>query len=336
MSPCAAGSSHLANVTIVADRRRLLLRGIDPTHSRGLELGPLTSPVVTRDLGVVHYLDHVDTDALRRRYASHDGFDIEAIVEIDHVLDPVGSDGTIRAAVGGAAPFDYVVASHVVEHVPDLVAWLADIRGVLCDGGVLALAVPDHRRCFDALRSPTVPADVVQAYLAHAIVPTPRQVYDHYASAVAWHGHIAWNEEPPFAELVPVHSEAEAFERAATIARTGEYQDVHCWVFTPESFRVVLEALHRHELLPFRIDHASDTVGGEFFATLVADGAPCTADVAMSVIDQRRSGSASVRAELAEVRAELEQVRAERDAILASRVWRVAGMLRHPLRRPSG
>jgi hypothetical protein len=33
----------------------------------------------------------------------------------------------------------------------------------LPSGGVLALAVPDHRQCFDALRSPTVAADLVEA-----------------------------------------------------------------------------------------------------------------------------------------------------------------------------
>ena len=305
----------------------MLLRSIDPAASIGLELGPLTSPVVTRDLGRVHYLDHVDTDALRARYATHDGFDVEAIVPIDHVLDPHGSDGSIRSAVAGAAPFDYVVASHVIEHVPNPVAWLADIRSVLRDGGVLALAVPDHRRCFDALRSPSVAADVVHAHLVGATVPTARQVYDHYSSAVAWHGHIAWNEEPPFAELVPVHSEDEALDRATTAAASAEYDDVHCWVFTPESFRRVIETLQRHGMFPYSIEHVSGTVGGEFFATLVAgDGAADNPQV--PVIHQRRSEAASVRAELLELREELARVRGERDAIVASRSWRAAGVLR--------
>ncbi len=320
----------MASVVAVIDRRQMLLRSIDPAASIGLELGPLTSPVVTRDLGRVHYLDHVDTDALRARYASHDGFDVDAIVPIDHVLDPHHGDGTIRSAVGDAAPFDYVVASHVVEHVPDPVAWFADICSVLRGGGVLALAVPDHRRCFDALRSPTVVAEVVHAHLVGATVPTPRQVYDHYSSAVAWHGHIAWNEEPPFAELVPVHSEEEALERAV-VACAGEYEDVHCWVFTPESFRRVIETLQRLGLLGFDIVHISGTVGGEFFATLVAGaGSPPEplGSAPVSVIHQRRSESASVRAELSELREQFAQVRGERDAIVASRSWRAAGVLR--------
>jgi SAM-dependent methyltransferase len=306
----------------VDDRRRLLLRGIDASTSLGLELGPLANPVVTRDMGRVRYLDHVDTAALRSRYATHDGFDIEAIVAIDHVI----GEGTIVAAVGDAAPFDYIVASHVIEHVPDLVRWLDDIHSVLRPGGLVALAVPDHRRCFDALRSPSVAADIVAAHLTGATVPNARQVYDHYAGAVAWHGHIAWNEEPVFAELVPVHSEDEALARARAVVTTGDYDDVHCWVFTPRSFTTVFEALQRRGLLRFEIDRVSDTVGGEFFVSLRAVDSPTRAE--RTPLEQRASETARVRAELAAAERDLAAVRAERDAILASRSWRVAGVLR--------
>jgi SAM-dependent methyltransferase len=300
----------------------MLLRGIDVAASFGLELGPLTSPVVTRDMGRVHYLDHVDTAALRARYATHDGFDVDAIVAIDHVI----GDGTIASAVGEAAPFDYVVASHVIEHVPDPLRWLDDIHSVLRPGGIVALAVPDHRRCFDALRSPTVAADIVAAHLTGSTTPTARQVYDHYAGAVAWHGHIAWTEEPDFAELVPVHSEDEALARARAVVATGEYDDVHCWVFTPRSFTTVFEAQQRRGLMRFEIDHVSDTVGGEFFVLLRAVDTPTCAN--RSPLDERASEAALVRAELAAVKRDLAAARAGRHANVARRSWRATGALR--------
>ena len=106
-------------------------------------------------MGDIRYIDHVDTDELRARYATHVGFDIDAIVPIDYV-----THGSIYDTVGPDIPFDYVIVSHVIEHVPDVVGWLGDIRSVLSDDGVLSLAIPDHRRCFDALRSPTVTADL--------------------------------------------------------------------------------------------------------------------------------------------------------------------------------
>ena len=302
----------------MADRTDSLLSSIHVATSKGLELGPLAKPVVRSDMGDVRYLDHVDTDALRARYATHDGFDVDAIVPIDYV----STNGSIQEAVNADIPFDYVIASHVIEHVPDLVGWLRDIRSVLSDDGVLSLAIPDHRRCFDALRSPTVTADIVHAHFTKPSIPTPRQVFDHYSSAVAWHGFISWEEEPPFAELVPVHSEAEALANAAAAVTNAEYQDVHCWVFTPSSFRRLFAALQRLQLVPFTLERSSETVGGEFFATLRA-AAPDTT-ISSTISD----GLPTTASEHAALRAELRTSQDELRRTLASRSWSITRPLR--------
>lgn len=312
------------------DRTAELLDGIDVASARGLELGPLTSPVVRRDAGDVRYLDHVTTEELRARYATHEGFDVEAIVPIDYA----SSGGSMRAAVGSDAPFDYVIASHVIEHVPDLIAWFHDLRGVLGDAGVVSLAVPDHRRCFDALRAPSSSAEVVAAHLAGASVPSPRQVFDHVASAVSWHGVIAWNEEPPFAELRAVHAEHEALHGATQVSTSGDYIDVHCWVFTPSSFTRLVSTLRRLGLLPFRLERCSDTIGGEFFARLrCAAPDDATHHEEGTAMSARGSEHAAVRAELAAVRAERDAVRAELDRTVASRSWRLTRPVRALNRR---
>ncbi len=105
----------------MVDRTAHLVGSIDLATAKGLELGPLNNPVVRKSDGDVRYLDHVDTEALRARYASHEGFDLDSIVPIDYV----SWTGSIRSAVGDDGPFDYVIASHVIEHVPDLIRWLA-------------------------------------------------------------------------------------------------------------------------------------------------------------------------------------------------------------------
>jgi Methyltransferase domain len=296
-----------------------LLRSIDVANAKGLELGPLINPVVRRDMGDVRYIDHVDTDELRARYATHVGFDVDAIVPIDYV-----TRGSIYDTVGPDIPFDYVIASHVIEHVPDVVGWLGDIRSVLRDDGVLSLAIPDHRRCFDALRSPTVTADLIHAYLTKPTTPSPRQVFDHYSCAVAWRGMIAWEEEPPFSELVLVHSESEALERATTASTSGDYLDVHCWMFTPSSFMRIFGALTRLQLVPFSLESCSETVGGEFFATLrVSD--PSTASAPPVGGDEGLLATAS---EDAAVRAQLRTGGPEMKRMLASRSWQVTKPLR--------
>jgi hypothetical protein len=312
----------------MAERAEMILDGIDVSAATGLELGPLTAPIVARDHGPIRYIDHLDTDALRARYREHIGFDLDAIVPIDYVIDT-----TIAAAVGPDTRFDYMVASHVIEHVPDLVAWLADVRSVLADGGLLALAVPDHRRCFDALRAPTVLAEVVEAHLLGRTTPSPRQVFDHYASAVARGGRIIWGDDAALEELSPVHSEAEALELAVASANGTGFGDAHCWVFSPTSFAAVLAGLRRLGLLAFDVVRCTDTVGGEFFATLRASAkevAPHDAGVA-----ERISEAASVRYErdllrrsVHEASSERAAVSAELEATRATLSWRITRPLR--------
>ena len=167
-------------------------------------------------------------------------------------------------------------------------------------------------------------ADLIHAHLTKPTIPSPRQVFDHYSSAVAWRGLISWDQEPPFAELVPVHSEAEALERATTASTSGDYLDVHCWMFTPSSFTRLFGALTRLHLVPFSLESCSETVGGEFFATLrVCD--PATASAPPVEGDDGLLPTAS---EDAAVRAELRSGGPELKRVLASRSWQVTKPLR--------
>lgn len=59
------------------------------------------------------------------------------------------------------APFDYAVASHVFEHLPNPVGWLRDVAALLVPRGVIALAVPDRRFTFDFFRRETTAARIL-------------------------------------------------------------------------------------------------------------------------------------------------------------------------------
>ena len=307
------------------DRKAQIVGSIDLATAKGLELGPLVNPVVPRGSGDIRYLDHVDTDALRARYSTHVGFDVDAIVPIDYAI----GDGTISDAVGADAPFDYVVASHVIEHVPDLVRWLDDIRSVLRADGVLSLAIPDHRCCFDALRSPTVVADIVHAHLTGAEVPTPRQVFDHYFCAVAWHGLIAWGEEPPFDELVQVHGEQEALERATEVHVLWRVPGrallgVHTTLVPP---RRGCDATTRPGVVPPRVVH-------RHLRRRVLRGAAGHDARRRDGISRPGRRRPSVRAhrgcerDASDVQRQLVAVQTELDATIASRSWRITEPLR--------
>ena len=49
-------------------RREKLLDGIDLTSQVGIEIGPLAAPLVRKDESTIFYVDHVDTENLRRKY----------------------------------------------------------------------------------------------------------------------------------------------------------------------------------------------------------------------------------------------------------------------------
>jgi SAM-dependent methyltransferase len=178
------------------DRRKRLLGDLDLAHSTGLEIGPRHAPLVARTEGPVKYVDYTDTQSLRA--AQFDpSIDVDKIVDVDIVW----GERRLREAAGGEV--DYVVASHVIEHVPDLIGWLHELREVLKPGGVLGLAVPDRRFTFDVLRRETDLAEVVEAYLTQSRRPSIRQVFDAASASAevdvgaAWRGELAADPEAP-------------------------------------------------------------------------------------------------------------------------------------------
>jgi hypothetical protein len=216
-------------------RRRILLQGLEPARCTGLEIGPLASPIVRRDDGPVLYVDHADADTLRRKYAGG-SVDVDGIVEVDAIW----ADRSLRETIGGTV--DYVIASHVAEHVPDLISWLEEVRGVLNPGGELRLVLPDMRYSFDYFRQPTRLSDLVAAWMVRARRPQITQILDfvlNYAPGIDGAGIDEGRVDPTG---TPRHySFAGAVELAQrSLDNPAHYEDVHCWVFDPAHFAALM------------------------------------------------------------------------------------------------
>ena len=252
-----------------------MLASIDPAIQSGLEIGPLCRPVVSADMGAIRYADHLDTAGLREKYADDANVDIDKIVDVDFVL----GTQTLPEAVGDAR-FDYVIASRVVEHVPDVVGWLRGIAAVLKPGGILSLAIPDKRFTFDVLRQVTTFASLVESYFLDRRRPGFREVLDHAMNAVAvphkvsaqalWRGDLD-AADLPFAHPGLIEELGEDGLRSHfDQINAGRYMDVHVHVFTPASFVHVLASLARVGMLDFRMAAFSPTRENdmEFFASL--------------------------------------------------------------------
>ena len=250
------------------DRTALLLGGIDVRAADGLEIGASLKPVVSKASGArVRTVDHTDAETLRAKYADHAGVDVTKIEAVDYVW--VG--GRLRDAVGETAAFDYVVASHVLEHLPNPIAFLQDCATLLRPGGRLALALPDHRFCFDHTRPVTTFGAWVDAYDTGRQLHTPGTVVDHLLHATARNGAIMWTaaEQAP---LTLVHRYPEAISALDQARAQASYLDVHAWVFNPSSFALLVETSSRFGLVELRLGELVDTVDGEFFAALTKVG----------------------------------------------------------------
>jgi SAM-dependent methyltransferase len=113
----------------------------------GIEIGALHERLIVPQTVSVSYVDRMSVADLRRQYPELAN---KPLVEVDIV-----SDGQTLAGIGDASQ-DFVISSHVIEHMEDPIGALKSYLRVLRTGGMIFLAVPDRRGSFDAKRPITL------------------------------------------------------------------------------------------------------------------------------------------------------------------------------------
>lgn len=232
----------------------------------GLEIGPSHNPIAPKKHGFnVHILDHLNADDLRKKYADHTqyGVRIDNIEEVDFVWN----GQPLSALIGKKSCYDWIIASHVIEHIPDIVTFFQQCEILLKPTGRLSLIVPDKRYCFDYFNPTSSTGELLDAFADKRTRPSAGKVFDHFANATKHGGQIAWDTVPRGGfELI--HS----FEQARSLwqqAQDGQdYIDTHCWRFTLESFHLVLADLNMLRLTDLTIVKEFVTTGCEFYVTL--------------------------------------------------------------------
>ncbi len=238
-------------------RRDRVLAGLD-LEQPSLELGPLTTPLLARGHPAVKFADHASTKDIVEKYENDANVDVNDVVDIDYVID--GSD--MAATFGADTKFSIIVASHVIEHVPDLIGWLNSLVQILARDGEIRLVIPDKRFTFDILRECSEFADVVGPYFSKPTRPQPAQLFDHYANftkidaAEAWMGSYLYNRPQR------ARSEAEALKLVSYNVQSTDYADAHCWIFTPLSFLDLFLRFVKLGLCQFKCAHFSGTTAG--------------------------------------------------------------------------
>lgn len=236
------------------NRRDALLKGLQVGSMRGLEIGPLTAAVVRKSEGSVEYVDHLDTEALRQKYADADGIDASLIPAIDHVLE----DGKLpKRLIGGN--YDYIIASHVFEHLPNPLGWLRECAAILQVGGCLSLVVPDKRFTFDLCRPLTTLAELIDSDWSDQRKPTPKQIFEAATCSARLDAGIPWQRAPRQEELNPEGPDVDSFGLLKVDEGSAGYLDVHCTIYIPSSFLVLMARSARLNRHPFSLKSFHDT-----------------------------------------------------------------------------
>ena len=229
-----------------------LTRLVDLTVGHGLEIGPLDRPIAVRPGCDVSYLDVSERSKLQAHYGPDETVDVERIPELDFWLEHDEGFISLKEACSGGAPFDWVLASHVIEHIPDVVGWLRQLWEVTSVDAELALSVPDRRFCFDVHRPATTVGQALEAHDRGDQTPSPRAVFDGHRNAVPMPAERAWAGEIPDAE-----DRSHTWEYTLQMlerSRRGEYVDSHVWLWSPREFVSFIDDLCHLGLVDFVVD----------------------------------------------------------------------------------
>lgn len=220
-------------VTGLRNRRLTASVNLD---GEGLEYGPLHRAVLSKERYKVRYVDYADRDTLVKNYERNPNVDTNLIPEIDIV-----TDGQLISKAVAANSVDFVLASHVWEHVPDFLGWLESNLVVLRPGGRLAVAYPDKRYTFDMKRQSSTLSGVLAAYIEKRTQPTLSQLSDHFCNVVTTTPQQAWSGAITSVNAKPIHSLENAVRLLQRIATEKHYVDCHCWIFEDHQLLQVLE-----------------------------------------------------------------------------------------------
>jgi len=247
------------------------LRGTANRSLQILEMGPGYCPAAPKSEGwKTHVVDHATRDELRTKYAPAD-VDTALIEDVDTIW----RGGPLQTAVPAdlLGQVDLIIASHVLEHIPDLIGFLQSASQLVKPNGSLSIALPDRRYCFDCFRPWTTTGDLLEAHHAGRNRHNLRTAYDHMAYSSTVDGRLAWGPH-----RIPAPKFLDPFAAAATTLAgyqdqpDGSYQDYHAWQFSPAGFQIVMLELAALGVSDWQVQTLDGPENFEFFAVLRRGG----------------------------------------------------------------
>lgn len=248
----------------MADRVATLRQGIEKTD-RIIEIGPSFNPLVPKHEGwMVSSVDHADRNGLVEKYRNDPSVNVAMIEPVDFVWTGEALSDSVPPEHHGT--FDVFLASHVIEHIPDLVGFLRSAEVLTRQDGRLVLAVPDKRVCFDFFRPLSTTGDVLAGHWERRSCHSRKSLWDHFAYQGIKHGAPSWSRDDRASIALSC-----TFAQVATLSGTwepGKYVDAHAWMFVPSSFALIMLELAQLGLTDWQIERIEAAEQTEFYVWL--------------------------------------------------------------------
>lgn len=245
----------------------------------GLEIAPYFDPFLDKEKFNVKYTDYISNEEIQAVAGKNPGAINRAIPQIDFVWRP----GTkLSDCHNSVEKFDYVVASHVMEHVPNPFGWLNELLSVTKMGGHVAVFLPSRIHTNDYFRNDTPFSQLFEWWMEQPATPTIAQVVDFMSESlemadspseqVSRDEHLK-NMNVYLNKRIRYYTPEQVIETATHIYNHRSYLDIHCTVWTKESFLENIDNASNYGILAVETMATHDD-DGEFLAILKKTGEP--------------------------------------------------------------
>lgn len=251
-----------------ADKQTYLFQYLQPQQHVGLEIGPNLRALVPKNQGfAVEYIESLSTEQLREQISKKAPHEVDLVPNIDYVA----AQGLVQDT-GKVAHYDYVVSSHVLEHLPNLVQHFQEVKSVLKEQGVYGLIIPDKTLTLDYLRPCSSFGQVLEAYLLKRTRANLASYIDNLVygvkntenDSICWEAHSKLDLTKVYVQHPRKIEQLIASEQQEPPADWGG----HVWVFTADSFISLFFDLQRFGLTQLELIDIQPTGEADFIVIL--------------------------------------------------------------------
>jgi hypothetical protein len=259
------------------NRQAALLENIHKGNSVGVEVGPLHNPLAPKKDGwKTTVVDWADRDELVKYYKQNNPPENHRLIESIEDVDIVWKSGSLGELLCAhrIEEQDYFVSSHNIEHTRDIIDYLRSASSVLKLEGIVAMAIPDLRFCFDYFRCPSSISDALRVFRTPGDKHEPTAVLDARLNACVDSGAGAWITTSQVKRLEFSRDPIKIWDQysQSLIEPDGCYVDCHRWCFTPASFELLIFDMNWTGMCDLQLSKIqtaeTGVLGSEFFVQL--------------------------------------------------------------------